>query len=276
VVLIADFSNFVLRKFPSIKINLRIAHNKNTPEKFVKKSLRLSLYASVAFTIIAFFLFAKRMDISKLLVIIPLVAVVSFIAIFVFTLQAPKSQIRKRQREIDKEVLFAGRYLLVKLESGAPLINTLVDASKSYGVSAKYFKEIVDEIDTGIPLEIALENARTYNSSDKFKRILWQMVTVLKTGSEVTSVLRGTLQSIAAEQVIEIKRYAKKLNSLMLFYMIVGTVAPSLGLTMMLIISGFLNIEFGNVVLFTILFFLGALQAMFIILVKAVRPMVDL
>ncbi|MAG16316.1 hypothetical protein CMO88_04600 [Candidatus Woesearchaeota archaeon] len=271
-----DFTNIVLRANPSIKTNLRIAHNKNPPDKFVKRSLRLSLYAASALTILTFFLFAKQMAIVKLFFVLILVFPISFVLILAFMLQSPKAAIRKRQREIDKEVLFAGRYLLVKLESGTALVNTLIDASKSYGVSAKYFKEIVDDIDTGIPLEDALENARTYNASDKFKRILWQMVTVLKTGSEVTNVLRGTLKSIAAEQIIEIKKYSKKLNSLMLFYMIVGTVAPSLGLTMLLIISGFLNIKFESPVLFSILFFLGVIQLAFIIMVRASRPMVDL
>jgi len=276
VVLIVDFTSMILRTFPSIKINLRIAHNKNPPQKFVKRALRLSLYITLTFVVLTFFLFAKGTPLVKLLFLVLIVGVVSFILVAAFMLQSPKSTIRKRQREIDKEVLFAGRYLLVKIESGTPLLNTLTDASKGFGVSAKYFKEIVDDIDTGMPMEDALENARTYNSSDKFRRILWQLVIVLKTGSEITGVLRSTLKSIASEQVIEIKRYAKKLNSLMLFYMIIGIVLPSLGLTMLLIISGFLAIELGNVVLYSILFFLGVIQTAFLIMVRAARPMVDL
>ena len=276
MVFIIDLPDLVLRKFPSIKVNLRLAHNKSPPEKFVKRSLILSLYVSLAFAVLTFFMFAKRTGLSKLLVAALIIAFVSFMLAAVFVLQSPKSAIRKRQREIDKEVLFAGRYLLVKLESGTSLINTIVDASKSYGVSAKYFKEIVDDIDTGVPLENALEKARTYTPSNKFKRILWQLVTVLKTGSEITGVLRGTLKSLASEQIIEIKRYAKKLNSLMLFYMVIGTVAPSLGLTMLLIISGFLETQLSNIVLYSILFFLGAIQTAFLIMVRAARPMVDL
>jgi len=274
--LIIDVSSLILRKFPSIKLNLRIAHDKNTPEKFVKRSLRLAVLISFVLVVMTFFLTAKNSSLEKLLITMLFVGVISFVFIFVFILQTPKSAIRKRQREIDKEVLFAGRYLLVKIESGTPLVNTLEDASKGYGVSAKYFKEIIHDIDTGVPLETALENARMYSPSDKFKRILFQIVTVLKTGSEITSVLRGTLHAIAAEQVIEIKRYAKKLNSIMLFYMIIGTVLPSLGLTMLLIISGFINLPLGNTVLYSILFFIAVIQGAFIIMVRAARPLVDL
>ncbi len=273
---IIDFAWFLLKRFPSIKTDLRIAHYKQTPEQFVNRSLRLSLYVSLAFTVLAFFIFAKTLPLPKLLAILPVVFAVSLVAATLFIIQSPKSAIRKRQRDIDKEVLFAGRYLLVKIESGTPLINTLEDASKSYGVSSKYFGEIVHEINTGVPLESALENARAYNSSEKFKRVIWQIVTALKTGSEVTGVLKSTLRSIAAEQAIEIKSYGKKLNSLMLFYMIIGCVVPSLGLTMLVIISGFINLEFTNTVFYSVLFFIAVVQLAFIIMVRSARPMVQL
>lgn len=276
MVAITDLSGFVLKKMPSIKTNLRIAHNRTQPELFVKKASRIALYAAAAFSVSAFFLFAKRMPILSVLVMATAVFAAGFFFMFLFILNSPKAEIRKRERDIDKEVLFAGRYLLVKVESGSPLVNTLADASKSFGVSGKYFAEIMDDINTGMPLEVALENARTYNASSKFKRILWQLVTALKTGAEITSVLRGTLQAITAEQTIEIKRYAKKLNSLMLFYMIIACVAPSLGLTMLIIISGFLNLDLSNTVMYIILFFLAVVQFAFLILVKSARPTVDL
>ncbi len=273
---IIDFTRFVLKIFPSIKTNLKIAHYRKNPEQFVKSSLRLSLYAALTFTILAFFLLAKKVPLPALMLLMPAVFLASLVFTALFIINSPKAAIRKRQREIDKEVLFAGRYLLVKIDSGTPLIKTIEDASKSYGVSAKYFGEIIHDINTGIPLEKALENARSYNSSEKFKRVLWQIVTALKTGSEVTGVLRSTLKAIASEQSIEIKSYGKKLNSLMLFYMVVGCVAPSLGLTMLVIISGFLNLEFTNTVFYTILFFLSVVQVAFIIMVRSVRPMVQL
>ncbi len=276
MVVIIDFAWFLLKRFPSIKTDLRIAHYKQTPEQFVKRSFRLALYVSLAFTFLAFFLLAKMLPLPKLLALMPVVFAVSLVLATLFILQSPKSAMRKRQRDIDKEVLFAGRYLLVKIESGTPLINTLEDASKSYGVSAKYFGEIVHEINKGVPLESALEDARAYNSSEKFKRVLWQIVTALKTGSEVTGVLKSTLKSIAAEQAIEIKSYGKKLNSLMLFYMIIGCVVPSLGLTMLVIISGFINLEFTNTVFYSVLFFIAVVQLAFIIMVRSARPMVQL
>ncbi|MBI2664233.1 type II secretion system F family protein [Candidatus Woesearchaeota archaeon] len=273
---IIDFANIIIRIAPSVKTNLRIAHNRTPPTKFVQKSMKLALYTSVTVSAVIFFLLARTVSIVKLIPIMLLVAATSYALMFIFILQSPKAEIRKRQREIDREVLFAGRYLLIKLESGTPLVNTIEDASKGFGISAKYFKEIIDDIDTGMPLEKALEDARSFNASKKFKRILWQLVTVLKTGSEVTDVLRATLRSIATEQILEIKRYSKKLNSLMLFYMVLGSVVPSLGLTMLIIMSGFLNLQLENTLLFSLLFLLTVIQLAFLIMVRAARPLVDI
>ncbi len=276
MVLITELTQIILKRFPSIRTNLKKAHNKFRPEKFVQRSLRLAAYASLALAILSFFLFGKTMSIGGLAMLVLLVLVVSFIALLAFLLQSPKSAIRKRQRDIDKEVLFAGRYLLVKMESGSPLVNTIEDASHGYGVSAKYFREIIDDINTGTPVEEALENQRAYNASEKFKRILWQIVTALKTGTDVTGSLRSVLKAIGAQQIIEVKEYGKKLNSLMLFYMVVACVAPSLGLTMFLIISGFLNLDINSAALFAILFFLASVQVMFLIMIKAARPLVEI
>lgn len=268
--------NIVARKLPGLKKLLRMAHIKQTPEQYAKRALRLAFYAAFALTATAFFATAKMIPPQKVVATMLLVMACSFVLMLFFLVNAPKGIIRKRQREIDKDVLFAGRYILMKIESGSPIISTLVDASKGYGIAAKYFKEIVDQINTGVPVEDALEEARNYTSSEKFKRVLWQLVTTLKTGTDVTGPLKATLAAIASEQVIEIKEYGKKLNSLMLFYMVMACVAPSLGLTMFLIIGSFINLQISGSVMYGILFLLAALQGFFLIMVKSARPMVEL
>ena len=253
-----------------------MAHVNQTPEQYIKKALRLSLYGSLSITAAAFFITAKMLPAENTIAIMLAAFPASMALLLFFFLNAPKGIIRKRQREIDKDVLFAGRYLLMKLESGSPIINTLVDASRGYGIAAKYFREIVDEINAGIPVEEALESARSYSSSEKFRKVLWQLLVTLKTGTDVVSPLKATLASIANQQIIEIQEYGKKLNSLMLFYMVVACVAPSLGLAMFLIIGSFISLEISNSVLFMILFFLAVIQGFFLLLIKAARPMVEL
>ncbi|HII29560.1 hypothetical protein COT48_06080 [Candidatus Woesearchaeota archaeon CG08_land_8_20_14_0_20_47_9] len=259
--------------FPNLRRDLRIAHLHDKPEAFIKKSVKAAAYMSLLLTVILFFLLPAFR--SNLLLPAAALPVVGFLS-FIFLMNTPLGMIRKREREINKEVLFAGRYLLVKMESGSPLFNSLIDASKRYGICSKYFKEIVDEINMGVPIENAIENAREFNASEKFKKVLWQIVISLKTGVDVTDALKSTLKQIASEQIIEIKEYGKKLNSIVMFYMIVACVMPSLGLTMFIIAAGFLQLQISSIHLGVIIFFLALLQLMFMSLIKAMRPMVNI
>ena len=111
-----------------------MSHLRTTPELFVKKALLSAFYLSVGLTVLLFFLFSKiKMPLVWLLAIFPAL----FLFFYMFVIHSVDATIRKREREINMEVLFAGRYLLVKMESGTPLFNALIDASRSYGVSAK-------------------------------------------------------------------------------------------------------------------------------------------
>lgn len=263
----------VLKIFPNLKTQMKKAHIKKKPLEFIKKMFMASLYLSFAGLTFFFFVFGKA-DVSfyYLLLIFPVLLFVSFW----FVMQYPIVLIRKREREINKEVLFAGRYILVKLQSGTPLYNALIDASKSYGVASKYFKEIVDDISTGIPIEKALEHAREYNASEKFKSILSELITSLTTGADVSKPLRSILQHITNEQIIEIKEYGKKLNAYMMLYMILAIIVPSLGMTMLVVVGAFLALELSLIFIITATIGLILIQLIFLSLFKSIRPMVNI
>ncbi|MBN1157477.1 type II secretion system F family protein [Candidatus Woesearchaeota archaeon] len=263
----------IIRKFPALRMEILKAHMKETPEQYVKKSITLAIYASVGLDVLVFFLFSKfNVDLILLLPILILL----FIFSVLFMLQAPKGFIRKREREINKDVLFAGRYLLVKIQSGVPLFNALIDASRGYGVCAKYFKEIVDDINIGVPIEDALERARELNCSEKFKLILSELVTSLKTGADIVPSLTEVLTQITDEQILEIKAYNKKLNAIMMMYLIMATVMPSLGMTMFTVISGFVSFRMTPMFIFLVVFSLSLVQLFFLSIFKSIRPMVNL
>ena len=252
---------------------LKMARMRQEPEKFVRRALLLSIYATVGFNFFLLLILAKQeLNIKLLILTVPATLLIGFF----FIVNAPRGIVDSRAHDIDREVLFAGRYLLVKIESGQPLLNSLIDASKSYGICGKYFKEIADDVTTGMPIEKALENAREYNSSEKFKKILWQIVAALKTGAEVSDSLKATLEAITSDQVLEIQRYGKKLNSFMLFYMVAAIVMPSLGVTMIAILSSFLRLQLTAIHMIFILVILAVIQAFFIILIRSSKPSVNI
>jgi pilus assembly protein TadC len=183
-----------------------------------------------------------------------------------------KAKIKKREREIDREVLFVGRYLLVKLYSGRPLLNALVETASSRGIAAKYIKEVVDDIGTGSTIEEALNNAMIYSPSDKLRKILFQINNALQLGIDVTGPLESVLEEITKELELEIKKYGKKLNTLVIFYMLAAVIVPSLGVAMFIVISSFLNFPITLRGLLILVFFIVVLQFVFMTLFRSIRP----
>ena len=266
---IADIVKQIARKFPKLKDELRTAHIKMRPDIFVKKTLRLSGMLSISVGVLCFFVFSVG-GIS-LLLIFPAI-LLAFILSFMLFINSPKQRIAKRRRE----VLFAGRFLLVKIHAGRPLLNALMEGAQSFGVASKYFKELVDDINMGTPIEKALDNAVKYSPSDKFRRILFQLHSAIKVGIDVSIPLESVLEEITHEQMTEIQRYGKKLNSLALFYMLLAIVMPSLGMAMLVVIGGLLGLPIGKNLFLITIFFLVVIQFIFIAIFKTTRLSVNM
>ena len=259
--------------FPNLKKEIRIAHVKSTPQEFIYNNLKFSLPFSLGFTVLFFFILDKA-ELS-LWLLIP-TFIITFFLIFHFGFLKLKGKIIARRKEIDREVLFAGQYLLIKLYSGKPLLNALVDTSKSYGVASKYMKEIVNDIDTGSSLEKALESSMIYSPSEKFRKILFHVNNALKLGIDVTKPLSAVLEEITKEQEIEIKRYGKKLNTIVIFYMLAAVVIPSIGMTLFIVLSSFINFSVSFNHFLTAIGFIIIIQFLFISIFKTIRPTVNL
>ena len=232
------------------------------------KTVQLSIMIGIAMCLFSFFL----LELANLPIVLLLPLFVGFtLLFFAFFMLSPRNTINRRKRELDKEVLFAGRFLLVKIHSGRPLLNALIDGSMSYGVSSKYFKEIVDDINLGTPIEKALDHAVRYSPSDKFRRIIFQIKTAIKVGIDIAGPLQVTLEEITNEQFAEIQRYGKKLNSLALFYMLLAIVMPSLGMAMFIVIGSLVGFVIDKTMFGVVLFFLVVLQFIFLSIFKSTR-----
>lgn len=268
-----DIYSKLASKRPWLKKQLKIAKINMQPKDFIQDAIKKAITLSAGFTLIIF-LIAKSANIP--LITLPIFFAIFMLMFFNFNLVSIKGKINKRRKEIDRDVLFAGKYLLIKLNGGQPLVNSLLDASKSYGVASVYFKEIVREIELGKSIEEALNEATEYNPSEKFKKILFQINNALKIGIDVTKFLEATLNEIAEEQLLEINRYGKKLNSVTLFYMLLAVVVPSLGLTIAIVVISLANIDVTMTMFLICLFFLSLIQIMFLVIYKTIRPNINI
>ncbi len=266
-------TNYLLSRQPLLKKKLRVANVKKTPEEYITLAFKGAMFFAVA---TAFFVFFLRMK-SSGGILLPLF-LGAIIGLLMYKLNIIKLDvaIRKRARRIDKEVLFAGRFLLIKLNSGEPLINAIDEASHGFGAATDYFRDIMRNIELGTPLEKALEQATEYCPSKRLKKILFQITNALKIGVDVTNFLEAILEEISEEQLTEIVRYGKKLSSLTMFYMLAAIILPSLGMTLFVVIASLISIKmtFGSFLI--ILVMLVFLQFIFISLFQSARPNMDL
>lgn len=268
-----SFANRVSLLFPDLKRDLRIAHLYYSTASYISKALKTALAGSFLLTILFFFVLQKA-GLSLFLLIAVFIAL--FALFFEYSILVVKSKIRQREREINREVLFVGRYMLVKLYSGRPLLNALIETSSSKGITAKYIKEIVDDIGTGSTIEDALNSAMVYSPSERLRKILFHINNALKLGIDVTKPLESVLEEITREEELEIKKYGRKLNTLVIFYMLGAVILPSLGVAVFIVISSLLNTPITISELLVLAFFMVVLEFIFITIFKSSRPMVNL
>ncbi|MCB9362541.1 type II secretion system F family protein [Candidatus Woesearchaeota archaeon] len=259
--------------FPDLKGKMIMAGIHSSPEEFIHKTLTaaLNMWGLIMFI---FVLMATKIPIFIPITIIgaPLV----FLGLFFYLMQYPTVRILKREREINKEIVFAGRFMVIEMESGVPLYDAINNLIPNYTSIGPYFREIITKVDLGTPLEDALNEAILYSPSKNMRRLLWQIVNSLKTGSEVHRSLNSVVEQIVREQMIEVKKYAKKLNPLAMFYMMMAIIIPTLGTAMLAVMTNFVAIEINLSMLILLALANGFMQFMFLNIIKAQRPAVDL
>lgn len=258
---------------PGLKSKLRQAGMYEEPEEFIKKTFFSTFYMTTGLFLIVWAFLAKVSGAAKgLIFLFPII----FVVMFGYMLKLPDARIGRREKEISREIVFAGRFLLIELESGVPLYNSLVNISKNYPTIGVYFQEIVNKIDIGTPIEDAINETIATSPSPNLRKMLWQIINSLKTGADVTKSLTAVIEQIVKEQLIEVKEYGKKLNPLTMFYMMLAVIVPTLGTTMLIVLSNFVALQISLTMLLSMAGFIAFVQFMFLAIIKSSRPAVEL
>lgn len=264
---------FIAAQYPGLGVKLKQANIFEKSEHFIKKSFFSALYMSLGVGILFFFL-SKEYKVSLTFTIV--IIFVLFFYSFTNFIKAPDLKILKEKREIDKELVFASRFLVIELESGVPLYNAMRNVAKNYEAIGFYFQEIVDKINLGITTEDAINQMIEDTPSENFRKILWQILNSMKTGANVSNALNAVIEQVTKEQLIEVTEYGKRLNPIAMFYMIFAIILPSIGIVMLIIFSTFLSLQLKLPVLLIIVVVLGIVQFMFLSFIRSQRPAVEL
>jgi len=242
--------------------------------EFVQRMLIASLMVTAVVAVVAFLLF-QRLGFS--LVIDIVIALALTVAVFQMTLRTflnfPFAKKKSTGKQIERDLLFAARDMIISLRSGMPLFNALTSISTGYGEASKEFAKIVKRVQLGMPLEDAIDDTVAQTQSPSFRRIMLQASVSIKAGADVVTALQDVIDQVSQERIIELRRYGQKLNALAMFYMLFGVILPSMGIAVVTILTTFISfftvdITVLEFVLVGILF----LQVVFLKLIMSSRP----
>ena len=261
------FYRKLAKHFPGLEMKLLQARMPDSPEYYVRKTFINSFMMSFGLTIVAWAFVSS----IKTLVVLP----VLWIIMFAYMIKFVDVSISKLRKKTDQEIVFAGRFLLIELESGVPIYDTFQNMAKNYEAVGVYFSEIIDRVNLGTTLEDAINETLILTPSENLRKLLWQVLNSLKTGADISRALTTVIQQIVREQRIAVKEYGRKLNPLSMFYMMIAVIVPSLGVTMLVIFSTFIGFTLDLSVLMVLVGLVGFIQFMFLAMMRSSRPPVD-
>jgi len=258
--------------------------NKKLKEFLISADVELStqeylsiVTRTVGISFIFFFLFGILLSmIVKVSFFIGIFIALLF-SCFIFAVQFnyPRIYSFRKSKNLEKNLIPALQDMIVQLESGIPMFQILSNISNSeYGMVSKEFRKVVRQLNTGMPQVLALEGLIKKTGSDYFKRVLWQISNGLRSGSDMIVVIKDGIDSLNKEQAIQIQNYGGKLNPLVMFYMLITVIVPSLGITFLIIISSMLGLSATliKLVFISVFVFIVIIQILFLGLVKTRRP----
>jgi len=242
---------------------------------------------AISYLSIAMFIAMMVFTLSAILLVAPLVirggmdlfigilgSVVLGVLSFGYIMLIPRLKIVRTEKQIDKHLEYMLKDMQIQLTAGIPLFDTFVNiANGDYGECSTICGKIVREVQSGKSIINVLDEFGLLSSSEYLRRVFWQIVNALKTGSNVTIALKAISNEIRAEKENKIRGYGQELGLWSLVYMIFAIVFPSMGATLLLILSSFMGgsliQEFHFwIILLGVIFF----QFIFISVIRNKRP----
>ncbi len=179
----------------------------------------------------------------------------------------------KSSKNIERDILFASRDLIISLRSGMPLYNAIASVSTGYGDASREFAKITERAQLGMSLEEAIDQTIAESKSSSFRRLMLQASVSIKAGADVVGSLQSIIDQLSEERVIALRRYGQRLNAIAMFYMLFGVILPSMGIAIGTILTTFISIFTINVaVLEAGLVALLFLQIIFLQMIRSSRP----
>jgi len=270
---IESILSFVASKNPWLKKEMKRANMTEEITAFVGRAM-LSALGLTAVVIAAVYFVSINFEINPL-VVIP-TFIISYPLMTLLTLQEPKAKANRRRKNIDKDILFAGRHLWISLKGGVPLFDSLLAISRAnYGEVSREMRTIAKRVLVGVPLDTAMQEVVSDNPSPTFRRMMMQIVNSVRSGADVADSLGIALEQIAKEQLIDVREYGQRLNPVVMFYMVMGVIFPSLGISVGILLLSFAGVGITINEMWALLPIIAIIQYMFLSFIDVTRPVYE-
>lgn len=204
-------------------------------------------------------------------------AALTFFVLLIFLITRPRILAGKIAENIDKDLVYALKDLLLQVGSGISLFDAMVHVSQAgYGAISEEFRLTVQDIHAGESTDRALEKMANRTKSEFLRKAVWQMVTALRAGTSIETALKSVIGILENYQKNQIRNYTGELNLYVLMYMVFAVAVPGLGSTILIVLSAFGGARVSES---TVLLIIGAcflIQFLIIGFLKSRRPAVHM
>ncbi len=200
-----------------------------------------AIWGAIIAAFLGIFLTAAPSIPFALKLVLPFLA--GFLALLVatiFFLMYPRMMGKTIGSTIDKELIFAMRDMLIQISSGIPLFTVIENlGSANYGYVSMEFQRVATNVKGGSALLNEIELMAIRTQSEYLKKISWQLVTAIRSGADLTSTLKSIVKILVDYQFAISKSFNAELNFIILIFMLVSAVLPTIGTTVLVIFSVF-------------------------------------
>ncbi|MEW5996786.1 MAG: type II secretion system F family protein [Candidatus Micrarchaeota archaeon] len=195
-----------------------------------------------------------------------------FLMSLAYLLAFPVWVVRRRADEIEENLLYAVRHIMVQTTAGVPFFEALSSAASGYGPVSAEFRNIVNQVNGGKDLADALEESAAKSASKYYKRILWHVANSTRSGYNIADIMKELVTYLAYEQQIRVKKFGSELNVMSLFYLSTCVILPTMGLILAVILSSFAVVSLSPTLLGVFVFVIAIFNLMFLGMVQSRRP----
>ncbi|MCX6770915.1 MAG: type II secretion system F family protein [Candidatus Micrarchaeota archaeon] len=211
---------------------------------------------------------------APLRIVLPLlIGFLTFLIATIFYLFYPKMIGKSIGTTIDRELIFAMRDMLIQISSGIPLFTVIENiGTANYGYVSMEFKRVATNVKGGNPLLHELELMAIRTQSEYLKKISWQLVTAIRSGANLTATLKSVVKVLVDYQFSISKSFNAELNFIILIFMLLSAVLPTIGTTVLVIFSVFGMFGISSEVLLAVVVISFFAQAGIVAYVYTKRP----